>query len=232
MELTPRLKTVYGMLDGGDLLIDVGCDHGYLPAAALGDGKYARAVASDINEGPLSSARQNLTAAGLDARCSFVLCDGLTGVAPYDALKYDVAICGMGGDLIASILSSSGEHKTRASFFILQPMSKACRLRKYLFENGFEILLERFVFEGDHAYTVMKTAFTGKMTEYSEPELYLGKREAREVSDSTLKKLEKFHGKHRALRHSLSLSGHDSSFEDMLVRAAEEEIRYTREILK
>lgn len=231
MELTPRLKTVYDMLSGGDVLVDVGCDHGYLPAAALIRGKYARAVASDINEGPLSSARQNIASLGLDDRCSFVLCDGLTGVAVPDG-DYSVAVCGMGGDLIASILDASGEHKIRASSFVLQPMSKACRLRKYLFENGFGVSLERYVFEGERAYTVMKAAYTGADTEYAEPELYLGKREAREASASTLKKLERFHGKHRALRHSLSLSGHDSSFEDMLVRAAEEEIKYTREILK
>ena len=79
-ELTPRLKKVYDMLGEGDLIVDVGCDHAYLPIKLVADGKYRRAISSDIVPGPLAAARTNIEREGLSDRIETVLSDGLDAV--------------------------------------------------------------------------------------------------------------------------------------------------------
>ena len=190
MELTPRLKLVYGMLGGGDTLIDVGTDHAYLPIKLVADGKYSRAVASDIAKGPLASARENIAAAGLDGKIETALSDGFESVALPDG-GFSVAVCGMGGEMIASVLSSSEEISRRAKLLVLQPMTKDEKLREYLWKNGFEILEERAASEGEKVYIAMAAHYTGERVEYTEEELYVGKADALAPSDDMERRLEK-----------------------------------------
>ena len=227
-ELTPRLKLVYDMLGEGDLVVDVGCDHAYLPIKLVSDGKYRRAIASDIVEGPLAAAAKNIREALLEGAITTCLSDGLEKVAVEDG--FSLAVCGMGGDAVASVLSS--EKAKRARLAVLQPMTKEEHLRCHLWENGFEITSERAVAEGGKIYAAMAVVYTGKNTPYGEAELYLGKREARAPSRDMARRLELFHGRHAAIRNSIARSGGDASFDDMLVRAAEREILNIREKLR
>ena len=224
MELTPRLKCVYDSLGEGETLIDVGCDHADLAIKLLEDGKYIFACMTDVAEGPLATARRNVEEANIDReKYELAISDGFISV-PEPSGDFSVAVCGMGGELIASILEMAPDWVKTAERIILQPMTKACRLRKFLWDNGYEITLERAVAEGERYYVVMIVRFTGRLTEYNDAELHLGKREAREVSRDMQKRLEHFHGKHAAIRHSIASAGGDASEIDALVKAAEAEI--------
>ena len=44
------------MVTEGSSLADVGTDHGYIPIALVQTGKVSRAIAMDINKGPLERA--------------------------------------------------------------------------------------------------------------------------------------------------------------------------------
>lgn len=190
MELTPRLKCIYDMLGEGATLIDVGTDHAYLPLALVSDGKYRRAVASDIAKGPLASAKENIAAAGLEDKIDTVLSDGFRSVDRPDG-DFAVAVCGMGGEMIASVLSSSEDVSRSARFLVLQPMTKDEKLREYLWENGFEILEERAVSEGEKVYIVLAARYAGESAAYTETELYVGKAEALSPSDDMERRLER-----------------------------------------
>ena len=100
-KLPPRLAAIAALVPDGARLADVGTDHALLPIRLLLDGKIQSAVATDIRPGPLSRAKENAYAAGVqDLSC--VLCDGLTDVSP-DSVD-TVVIAGMGGENIAAIL--------------------------------------------------------------------------------------------------------------------------------
>ena len=87
----------------GAVFADIGTDHAHLPIFLLKTGKIARAVAADVNEGPLDRARRNAMSEGVAEKIDFRLANGLAGM---DELGLtDIAICGMGGELIAAILS-------------------------------------------------------------------------------------------------------------------------------
>ncbi len=227
-ELTPRLKKVYDMLGEGDLIVDVGCDHAYLPIKLVADGKYRRAISSDIVPGPLSAARSNIAREGLSDKIATVLSDGLDAVEVQG--DFAVSICGMGGDTVASVLAS--DKAKRARLIVVQPMTKEEHLRRFLWESGFEILSEEAASEADKIYIAMSLRYTGNITEFTEEETYLGKREARAVSPDMARRLELFHGRHNAIRHAVASSGGDASNEDRLVLAAEREILDIREKMK
>ena len=169
-----RLLTALPFLRAGARIIDVGTDHAYLPIYLVEQGLVSHALACDINEGPIQSARANIRAAGLEGRVDTLRTDGLRGVEDY--APNDVMIFGMGGELIARILSEAEWIKTQKVGLILQPMSRLPILRKWLWEAGFAILGESLTFE-DKYYVTLHARWQGEPVAYTEEECLLGKRD-------------------------------------------------------
>lgn len=157
LPLDARLQAVADMVRPGSRVADIGTDHGHVVAHLLATGKIPAAIAADVAVGPLNRARENLAPFGDGVR--LVLSDGLEGIDPDSA--DDIIIAGMGGELIARILSRAAGFKREELRFILQPMSRISLLRQRLYNMGFEILKERPVIAGGRAYTVMCCAYTG-----------------------------------------------------------------------
>lgn len=172
MELTPRLRAVADWVPQGARLADIGTDHGCLPVWLIQNGIIQRAIAADLRDGPLESARRTAQRFGLADSISFRLCDGLTGITPGEVDT--VAIAGMGGETIAGILDAAKWTLTEDTLLLLQPQSTFSELRSYLIENGYRIQKERIVREGKRLYVVMMVR-----AEESEPmtpgELWAGK---------------------------------------------------------
>ncbi len=166
--LTPRLQAAADLISCADSIIDIGTDHGYLPIYLLKSGKTKTACAADIRVGPLENAKENISSHGVECQC--VLSDGFKNIHK----KYSLAfICGMGGETIASIISEGKD--VTPDTLVLQPMTGADKLRKYLFENGYAITDESFVTEGEKVYCLIKAKKTGINTPFTYPDLFLGK---------------------------------------------------------
>ncbi|MBQ8927103.1 MAG: SAM-dependent methyltransferase [Oscillospiraceae bacterium] len=152
--LSPRLLACADLVTPGGCVCDVGTDHAKLAVHLLTSGRAHSAIASDIGEGPLGSARKTIEANGLIGRIRTILSDGLTQVPP-EGLT-DIVIAGMGGETIIHILESCPwQEELRTMRLILQPMTRAALLREWLYENGFAIREERCVREGKFLYAVM-----------------------------------------------------------------------------
>lgn len=166
-QLGNRLGAIYDMVKGGTVA-DIGTDHALLPVALVQGGKCTGGYACDIKRGPLESAARTIAAAGLTERIERVLCDGI----PAHGTDCDtIVIAGMGGLMIADILSRAdiSDHTQ----LLLQPMTKAHELRRYLVHNGFVIDRERYVREGKMIYVVLD-ARRGQSPRYSEADLEVG----------------------------------------------------------
>ena len=172
IKLTNRLSAVAELVRENSSLADIGCDHGYLPACLILNGKIKSAVASDINEGPLNSCMQLVAEYSLDDKIKCVLSNGLKNVDEKDCS--DIAICGMGGELIAQILDACPWAKNRDKHFVFNPMTHPEFLRKYLCDNGFEIQNDIIVKEGRHYYSVFDAYYTGNIKSYPKSYYYLG----------------------------------------------------------
>lgn len=159
--LDGRLQAAADFVTPGGRVADIGTDHGYLPVWLAGTGKISSAIAADINEGPLQSAAANIAAEGLAGKIETRLTDGLAGIDLSDVT--DIVVAGMGGMLIAEILEK--ELPLAGKNLILQPMTQAPFLRRWLCENGFAILAETPAEAGGKFYTVLNARYDGEKRE-------------------------------------------------------------------
>lgn len=159
--LDPRLAAAASLIRRGAAVCDVGTDHGYLAAFLLQEKITDRVTACDINEKPLSAAAATAKKYGTETGLTLRLSDGLCEVLSEEA--EDIAICGMGGELIAQILTKCDYAKDETRRFILQPMTQIPYLRRWLLSEGFSILTEVPAVDKQHKYTVLHVQYTGEM---------------------------------------------------------------------
>ena len=172
--MNKRLELIASILPHGRGFADVGTDHGYLPVYMAQHGYSGKIIASDINEGPLSTAVVSARQAGVEDRICFRLCDGLDGCGSEELDT--VVIAGMGGDTICGILDRADWIMSRDILLILQPMTKAEVLRYWLTNNDFAICGEWLIEENGEIYQILSARF-GARTPLSDAELFTGKYE-------------------------------------------------------
>ncbi len=152
---------------------DIGTDHALLPVFLLEEGRIPRAVAADIRKGPLANAAATVAAAGFEGQVELVLTDGLNGLA--DKGLTDIAVCGMGGELISDILCAAPFVRDSRIRLILQPMSRAAHLRRYLAREGFVILSETLCRAAGRLYSCLCAEYEGTPYTLSSAEAELGR---------------------------------------------------------
>jgi tRNA (adenine22-N1)-methyltransferase len=170
--ISPRLLSAADFVRQDAILADIGTDHAYLPLFLLKEGRISRAYCSDINEGPLASARANAEAAGLSDRIEFTLADGADALSGKGITDY--TICGMGGELIADIIERAPEMRSSEVRLILQPMTRRGELVKYLYSHGFEVEREAYSKDAGKFYVALIVGFSGECRELSELEAEFG----------------------------------------------------------
>lgn len=170
--LSERLKLISSLINRGAAVCDVGTDHGYLPIFLKREGIASSVIATDIREKPLATAEKNIKKSGV-LGIELRLCDGLDAVEKSEADT--VIIAGMGGEVISGILSRCKWISNEDITLILQPMTSAEQLRKYLYDNGFEIIEEPTVLDTGRVYSVMLVRFSGKTEEKPSHFYYIGK---------------------------------------------------------
>lgn len=172
IKLDTRLSAVAFLVRKGSRIIDVGTDHAYLPCFLLQNDICSYAIACDINSGPLENARETINETGLSDKIETILSNGLDKVSVKSG--DDVVIAGMGGILIADIVSRCKRTKDETVRIIAQPMTHSEEVRKYFIENGFEILREKAAVDGSRKYCVILAAYTGIKREFSCGYIYYG----------------------------------------------------------
>lgn len=180
MRLSARLEGLLELLSHSrsSLLIDVGCDHGYVSIEAVKRGLCERALACDINKGPLSSAKENIGEAGLSERIRTVLSDGLKALNAEDIKREgmpSVLLCaGMGGALICSILTEGRDRLELIDRLILSPQSEPELVRGLLLnELSYDIISETWIKDEGKYYVLIEAERTlGKRQSSSEGESF------------------------------------------------------------
>ena len=156
LPISQRLLACASFVAQGDRVADIGCDHGYLSIHLLTNGIASSCIASDINEGPLQSARRNGRKFGISEKIEFYLSDGVQQI-PRD---FDTMVCaGMGGETMMSILQNSSWLQDSKYRLILQCQSKLPELRQWLYDAGYRINRETLAKDGKFVYSIMEVVF-------------------------------------------------------------------------
>lgn len=153
LQLSKRLQAVAELVGECSTIADVGTDHGYIPVYLVAVGKARRAIAMDINEGPLSRAKEHILQYGLEQKIETRLSDGCLALKPKEADV--IVIAGMGGALMQRILTQGGKFAGTARKLVLQPQSEITAFREFLLRQGYRIVAEDMVLEDGKYYPMM-----------------------------------------------------------------------------
>lgn len=173
IQISRRLQSVAAFVQEGKRLADVGCDHGYIPIYLLQKKKIEKAIAMDINQGPLMRAKEHIQEWGLENYIDTRLSDGVKALKPNEVQS--IVIAGMGGPLMEKILTEGNEVLQTVTELVLQPQSEIGHFRRFLIENGYEITHEEMILEDGKYYPIMR-AVHGKAKEQTEAEYLYGKK--------------------------------------------------------
>lgn len=168
--LSKRLAMVSSMIPPCEVLADVGTDHGYLAAWVLQNARAQTVYASDIGDGPLSSAAETAERYDLQDRLKLFLADGLR--YPGAERAEVITICGMGGETMISILSAAPWAKENRRL-ILQPQSKLFELEDWLKQEGYAIEDAKLCLDSGKCYLALSVLGGGTWSNSAENWLML-----------------------------------------------------------
>ena len=170
--LSARLKCIADMVPEGMTLADIGTDHGYIPIVLCAAGKVPKAIAADINPGPLEICREHVRSAELTEKIECRLSDGLDAFVSGEAQC--ILIAGMGGDLIVDILCRGKDITQKTDALVLSPHTHPEKVREYLYRGGYRITDEDMVRDAGKYYPVIRAVYDGIIRKTDAAECYFG----------------------------------------------------------
>lgn len=161
MEISLRLKTIAGMVDKCEAVADIGTDHGYIPIYLVKNKICEKAIASDINKGPVEKARFNIKLENMQDKILCRLGGGLTTIQPGEV--QGIVIAGMGGNLIRDIIEEGIDKFKKSEFAVLQPVQNPEVLREYIYKKGYKIIDEELCIDDNKLYEIIKVTYDTKI---------------------------------------------------------------------
>lgn len=159
--------------------IDVGCDHAKLAIYLVQSGICKKVLACDINEGPVQKAKDNISRRKikdepLTKYISVIQNDGLNSLECFDCNR--IFVLGMGGELIADIINKADflRDNSKKIGYVFQAMTSENELRKYLANNGFNIVKEQLVEDKGRIYSLVLCVYDGVCRNFKEVEYIVG----------------------------------------------------------
>ena len=174
VRISDRLRTVAHMCAKGAVVADIGTDHGYLPIYLVQEGIAPSAIAMDLRKGPLDKAKKHICDNCLEDRIQTRLSDGLEKLSENEADI--ITICGMGGRLIADIVTKGMNVITRNTTLIVSPQSEVGDFRHFLVSQGLVVDDEQMLKEDGKYYFIIKCRKSDEnvYSEYSETQYQYG----------------------------------------------------------
>lgn len=169
MKINDRLKKIGDLVESNSFCLDIGCDHAFLDIYLVKKNKNIKAIASDIAEGPLNQARENIKREGLEDKIEVRLGNGLD---TYTDEVNTIIISGMGGRNMIGIFKNNMKVLKNIDTIILSPNNYQIDVKKFLVKNGFYIDDEELVKDKKFIYQIIK--FKKGKRHYSRKEYFFG----------------------------------------------------------
>ena len=131
--------------------------------------KNIKAIASDVAEGPVEAAKQNIKRERLENKIEVRLGDGLD---TYSDEVNTIIISGMGGRNMISLFKRHLEVLKKVDTIILSPNNYQIDVKKFLVNNGFYIENEEFVKDKKFIYQII--VFKKGKKHYTRKEYFFG----------------------------------------------------------
>lgn len=169
MKINNRLKSLADYIEKDARVMDVGCDHALLDIYLVRHKDIKKCVATDINEGPLKIAKDNIETNCLADYIELRLGNGLD---VYSTDLDTVVISGLGGKTMQGIFSQHMESLKTIDSIILSPNNYQADIKKFLCKNGYYIYDETLVKEHRIIYQII--SFKKGKRKYNRREYFFG----------------------------------------------------------
>lgn len=169
MKINDRLKKIGDLVDTNSLCLDIGCDHALLDIYLVKIRKFPKVIGSDIKEGPLECAKENLRKYQVKDKVELRLGDGLE---PYTDDIDTALVSGMGGRTIIGIFKNNFKITKKLNQIIVSPNNYQMDVREFFTKNGFYLEDEELVKDGKYIYQIMK--FKKGKKHYTKKDMFFG----------------------------------------------------------
>ena len=169
MKINDRLKQIGDLVEANSFCLDIGCDHAFLDIYLVKQNKNIKAIASDIAEGPVKQAKENIKREGLEDKIEVRLGNGLD---TYSDEIDTVIISGMGGRHMIGIFKNNMAVLKKIKTIIISPNNYQIDIKTFLTKNGFYIDDEELVKDKKFIYQIIK--FKRGKKHYSKREYFFG----------------------------------------------------------
>ncbi len=166
-----RLDTIVSLLPKCDTVVDIGCDHAYVPIKLIKNNIAKKCIACDLRKGPLEVAKKNIQQNGMCDKIETRLGFGLSIINKFEADC--IIIAGMGGTLIRNILEEGSDKISPNSVIITQPNIYQQDVRKWFYQNNYDIYKEKLVLEDKRIYNIICAKYGKTKKEVLEFEYYI-----------------------------------------------------------
>lgn len=206
IKLDNRLKEIVIILGKNEIVVDVGCDHGYVANYLIEEDLAKLVYATDISKPSLEKNIEFSKLRGNENKVISILGNGLF---PVKDKNFDAVImAGMGGELIMKIIDDAFDFIQKKTL-ILQPMTARVELRKYLGEKGFKIEKESIIRDGNKFYEIIR-AVPGEKIE-STSFYYFGNNLVEECNETLIEYVEFLLEKNRVYLEQANKSNTEKS---------------------
>lgn len=154
VKLSKRLITIANFISKGAYFADIGSDHGYLACYVCQNDPSAKAIASEVSNGPFLRTKETIEHYRLTERIEARLGNGLTVLEENDPVN-EIVIAGMGGALITQILEEGRDKLLNINKIIAQPNNNEDRVRKFFLDNGYHLVHEVILEENNQIYEIL-----------------------------------------------------------------------------
>ncbi|MDD2409239.1 MAG: class I SAM-dependent methyltransferase [Bacilli bacterium] len=165
--LSNRLKSIAGLVQNKDKVMDIGCDHALLGICLVKNNILNNIVVSDINQKALDNAIKNIKKYKLQDKIDARLGNGISVI---DKNINTIIISGLGTNTIIKILSHPNLKQIKK--LIIQSNNDHYLLRKYLVLKEYYITHESIVYDKGHYY--INIVFEKGKRKYTFKELMYG----------------------------------------------------------
>lgn len=169
MKINARLQMIGDLVEANSFCLDVGCDHALLDIYLVHRNKNIKTIASDIAEGPVEQAKNNIKRERLENEIEVRLGSGLK---TYSKEIDTVIISGMGGRNIIGIMKDDMKILKKIDTLIISPNNYQEDVKRYLCKNGFYIENEEFVKDKKFIYQII--IFKKGKRKYTKEEYFFG----------------------------------------------------------
>lgn len=146
-----RLLTIASFIEKGDVVADIGSDHGLLPIYLLKNG-HEYVFASDNKKEPYERLMQAFKNANYSDKAEVSLSDGIEKLPEK---VNTLVLAGMGGQLIIDILGAHSDKLDNVEKLILAPHGNEGEVRKMISFLGYQIYDEEVVEEAGKFYEII-----------------------------------------------------------------------------